>query len=214
MCRRPAVSTMTTSKPRFCASASAPVARATGSISPAGSCTRTPACSPTTDNCWIAAGRRTSVDTSSGCRPCFVSHFASLPAVVVLPEPCRPSISMTRGRSRRRRQPALRVAEQRQHLVADDLDDLLRRRQALEHVLVHRPIAHAIDERLDDLEVDVGFEQRQPDLAQRRLDGLLGEPVSPRSERKTSWRRVLSESNMAGSAALTCSGANAYRKGV
>ena len=51
MCSRPAVSTMTTSNPPFFASASAPAARFTGSISPAGSWTRTPACLPTTDNC-------------------------------------------------------------------------------------------------------------------------------------------------------------------
>ena len=97
----------------------------------------------------------------------------SLPVVVVLPEPCRPSSRITRGRACDARQAALRVAEERQHLVADDPDDLLRRRQALEHVLIDRAIADAIDERLDDLEVDVGLEQRQADLAQRRLDGLL-----------------------------------------
>ena len=83
---------------------------------------------------------------------------------------------MTRGRLRRRRQAALGVAEERHHLVADDLDDLLRRRQAAEHVLPHRPVAHAVDERLDDLEVDVGFEQREPNLAQRRLDVLRRQP--------------------------------------
>ena len=76
----------------------------------------------------------------------------------------------------RRRQPARRVAEQRQHLVADDADDLLRRRQALEDLLVDRAIAHAVDERLDDLEVDVRFEQRHPDLAERGLDGRFRQP--------------------------------------
>ena len=49
-------------------------------------------------------------------------------------------------------------------------------RQALQDRLVHRLVADAIDERLDDLEVDVGFEQRQPDLAQRGLDVLGREP--------------------------------------
>ena len=161
---------MTTSNPRLVASATAPLARATGSICPAGSCTRTPAFCPTTFSCWIAAGRLTSVETSSGWRPCFVSHIASLPAVVVLPAPCSPSSRMTRGRLRGRLQAALGVAEQRDHLVADDLDDLLRRREAAEHVLPHRPVANAVDERLDDLEVDVRLEQREADLAQRGLD--------------------------------------------
>ena len=87
---------------------------------------------------------------------------------------------MTRGPLRRRLQAALGVAEERQHLVADDLDDLLRRRQAPQDVLPHRPVAHAIDERLDDLEVDVGFEQRQPNLAQRRLD--VAPSAAPRRE--------------------------------
>ena len=62
-----------------------------------------------------------------------------------------------------------------EHLVADDADDLLRRRQALEDFLVDRAIAHAIDESLDDLEVDVRLEQRHPDLAQREFDRLRRE---------------------------------------
>ena len=74
------------------------------------------------------------------------------------------------------RQAAFGVAEERQHLVADDLDDLLPGRQALQDRLVHGLVADAIDERLDDLEVDVGFEQRQPDLAQRGFDMLGREP--------------------------------------
>jgi hypothetical protein len=76
----------------------------------------------------------------------------------------------------RRLQPALGIAEQGHHFVADDLHDLLRRRQALQHILSHRAVADTIHERLDDLEVDVGFEQRQPDLAERRLDVLGGQP--------------------------------------
>ena len=75
----------------------------------------------------------------------------------------------------RRRQSALRVAEQRQHLVAHDPHDLLRRGQAAQHFLVDRLVADAVDERLDDLEVDVGLEQRHADFPQRDLDGLLRE---------------------------------------
>ena len=72
-------------------------------------------------------------------------------------------------------QPALGIAEQREQLIANDLDDLLARGQALEDRLIHRPIAHAIDERLDDLEVDVRFEQRQPDFPEGVLDRGLRE---------------------------------------
>ena len=72
-------------------------------------------------------------------------------------------------------QAALGVAEQREQLVADDLDDLLTRRQALEHRLIHRAVTHAIDERGYDLEVDVGLEQGRTDLAERGFDGLFSE---------------------------------------
>jgi hypothetical protein len=74
---------------------------------------------------------------------------------------------------------ALRVAEQRQHLVADDPDDLLRRCQTLENVLVDRAIAHAVDERLHDLDVDVRFEQRHPDFPEGHLHGLRRQPRLP-----------------------------------
>ena len=73
-------------------------------------------------------------------------------------------------------QSAFGVAEQRDHFVSNDLDDLLRRRQAAEHVLPQRPIAHPVDERLDDFEIDVGFEQRQTNLPQRRFDVLRRQP--------------------------------------
>ena len=75
-----------------------------------------------------------------------------------------------------RLEPAFGIPEQRHHLVADDLDDLLRRRQAAEDRLVHGAIADAVDERLDDLEIDVGFEQREANLAQCDLDVLRREP--------------------------------------
>ena len=176
MCSRPAVSTISVSNPRFFTAASAPGARADRIHLARRVVHAHPDLLASTDNCSIAAGRRTSVDTSIGWRPCFCSHFASFADVVVLPEPCRPSISMTRGDARRRRQAARRLAEQREHLVAHDADDLLRRRQAPQDVFADRLGAHALDERLDDAEVDVRFEQRQPDLAQRRVDRLLGEP--------------------------------------
>ena len=77
---------------------------------------------------------------------------------------------------RRRLEAAVRVAEERHHLVADDLDHLLRRREAAENILPHGTVANTVDERLDDLEVDVGFEQREANLAQRGLDVLFRQP--------------------------------------
>ena len=81
----------------------------------------------------------------------------------------------------RRLQSPFGAPEERDHLVADDLDDFLRGRQAAQDVLprlhrVHRPVADAVDECLDDLEVDVGLQERQADLAQRGLDVLGREP--------------------------------------
>ena len=70
----------------------------------------------------------TSVDTSSGCAPASSATSPSLPAVVVLPEPCSPSSRIDARPLASSLQPAFGVAEERQHLVADDLDDLLRRR--------------------------------------------------------------------------------------
>ena len=52
-------------------------------------------------------------------------------------------------------------------LLVDDLDDLLARGEALQHLLAERALAHVATKSLDDLEVDVGLEQREPDLAHR-----------------------------------------------
>ena len=48
-------------------------------------------CAPTTCNCFIAAGLYTSQATNKGFFPSFLSRLASLPAVVVLPEPWSPT---------------------------------------------------------------------------------------------------------------------------
>ncbi len=64
---------------------------------------------------------------------------------------------------------------QRRQLLVDDRHDLLARREALGHVGAERPLAYARDEVLDDLEVDVGLEQRKADLAHRAGDRILVE---------------------------------------
>ena len=48
-------------------------------------------------------------------------------------------------------------------------------REALRHVRAERPLAHARDELLDDLEVDVRLEQREADLAHGAGDRVLVE---------------------------------------
>ncbi len=160
MCSRPAVSTMTTSKPLLRASASAP-RRAPHRIE-------------------IARGivhahtglLRDDRELLDGRRPPHVGRHQNR----VLPLLRQPPAQLPRrrrlaralqaeqeddARARlRRRQPPGAVAEERQHLVAHDPHDLLRRRQALEDRLIDRLVPDPIDERLDDLEVDVGLEQR------------------------------------------------------
>jgi hypothetical protein len=68
-------------------------------------------------------------------------------------------------------------AHQLGQLLVDDLDDLLSRREALQHLLAERPLSDAGDEVAHDLEVDVGLEQREPDLAHRTRDRFLVEPA-------------------------------------
>ena len=78
---------------------------------------------------------------------------------------------------RRAAERELRVgrAHQLGQLLVDDLHDLLAGLEALQHVLAERALADRGDELLDDLEVDVGLEQREADLARRARDGLLVE---------------------------------------
>jgi hypothetical protein len=52
---------------------------------------------------------------------------------------------------------------------------MLRRGQAPEHFLADRLLANAVDKRFHDPEVDVGFEQRETNLAKRSIDGRFGE---------------------------------------
>ncbi len=60
------------------------------------------------------------------------------------------------------------VAAQRlDQLVADDLDHLLGGRQRGQHLFALRLFLDGFDELLDDAEMDVGFEQRHANLAQR-----------------------------------------------
>ncbi len=64
-------------------------------------------------------------------------------------------------------------------LFVDDLDELLGRCQALEHLDAHGPFLDLGDELLDDLVVDVGLEQGEPDLARGALDILLRQLALP-----------------------------------
>ena len=73
---------------------------------------------------------------------------------------------------------AVACAEEVDELVVDDLDDLLTGGEAVEDVAADRLLADARHEVLDDLEVDVGFEQGEPDLAHSRVHVGLADPAA------------------------------------
>src|SRR5439155_10821023 len=88
--------------------------------------------------------------------------------------------------------------------------DLLRRRQTAQHLLAHRAVADAVNEGLDDLEIDVGLEQCEPNLAQRRLNQVFSEPPLS-AEGLENVLQACAEGVKHWP--LTCSSANAYRSG-
>ena len=61
-------------------------------------------------------------------------------------------------------------AHERRQFVADDLHHLLARRQAAHDVLSEGLLTNPLHKVLDDLKVDVRFQERQPDFARRLLD--------------------------------------------
>ena len=72
------------------------------------------------------------------------------------------------------------ATEQRRQLVVEDFDDLLSRRDAAQHLLPERLLAHARDERLGHLEVHVRLQQREAHLTHRVGDvGLADRAVAP-----------------------------------
>jgi hypothetical protein len=93
-----------------------------------------------------------------------------------LPEPWRAD-HRDHGRVAAEVEDPVAASEQLDELVVDDLHDLLAGVEALEDVLADRLLADGRDELLDDLEVDVGLEQREPDLAHGGIDVGLADPT-------------------------------------
>src|SRR5207244_898912 len=79
---------------------------------------------------------------------------------------------------------------QRGQLLVHGLHDLLPGREALQHLLADRSLSNLRDEVLDDLEVDVRFEQRKPDLAHRTRDRLLVQLSTPAKVAKGALQAV------------------------
>ena len=95
VCRRPAVSAISTSAPRALADCSASKITAAGSAPGDCATTGTRLRSPQTCSCSIAAARKVSPAASTTSWPASRSARASLPIVVVLPEPFTPTTRIT-----------------------------------------------------------------------------------------------------------------------
>ena len=65
------------------------------------------------------------------------------------------------------------AAHQPGQLLVDDLHHLLARIEALQHLGAEAALLQRLGEAFDDLEVDVGLEQGEADLAHRRVDVAL-----------------------------------------
>ena len=74
-------------------------------------------------------------------------------------------------------QPPGLAAEDGDELLVDDLDDLLRRVQRAGYLLTAGPLLDRRDELAHHRQGDVGLEQRDADLARRRVDVGVGEPA-------------------------------------
>ena len=135
------------------------------------------ACSASCANCSCAAGRCVSrLASSTFRRSRSRSRSASLPDVVVLPEPCRPTIRIGIGAGGVQVERDRALAAQRlDHHVVDDLDHLLAGRDRGQHLGADGPLAHLGDEVAHHRQRHVGVQQREADLAQRLGDVGLGQ---------------------------------------
>ena len=126
----------------------------------------------------MAAGRCKSAATSRGLRPFAESKRASLPHVVVLPDPWKAA-------EHQDRRPGLLESDRRvdrphqlDQFVMDDLDDLLLGPDALDQFGPDRPLRDLDHELLNDVIVHVGFEERVADLLEPLFDIGLGQHAS------------------------------------
>ena len=128
-----------------------------------------------------AAGRRR--PRRRPCSACPGAWRASRMAVV-LPEPWRPAHQDHRGAARGEDQVAAGAAHQRGELVVDRLDHRLARVERLRDLLAGEALLERGGEVLDDLEVDVGLEQREPHLAEGLVHVVLGELARANERRR------------------------------
>ena len=97
VCRRPAVSIRTTSRPRALADEIASKTTAAGSDPGRARTKSAPTRCAHTSSCSVAAARKVSAAQITGCSPASVRVRANRPTVVVLPVPFTPTTITTRG---------------------------------------------------------------------------------------------------------------------
>ena len=100
------------------------------------------------------------------CSGASVSRLAILAEVVVLPEPCRPTIMTTTGAGAFRSMADAFGAQHVDQFVMDDLDDHLAGLDRLQNLGANRLGAYLVGEGAHDIERHVGLEQRTAHLAQ------------------------------------------------
>ena len=126
-------------------------------------------------------------------------RLASLAVVVVLPEPCRPTIMIGTGAGALRSIGSPRVPSDVDQLVVNDLHDHLARRHRFDDLDRRRLALHLVDEGAHHVERDVGFEQgdgalratphrRPPRSARRAASGGRGCRRVVRRANRTSCR--------------------------
>ena len=104
----------------------------------------------------------------------------SFAVVVVLPEPCRPTIMIATGGTRIEIDGLAVGAERGDEFVMDDLHHHLAGRHRLDHGGADRLLADLVGEAADHVERDVGLEQRAAHLAHRGIDVGFRQRTAPR----------------------------------
>ena len=178
---RPAVSSMTTSKPPSRAASIARRAICTGDWPATIGSVSTPTCLPSTASCSIAAGRlRVERGHQHAAAAAVGEALGDLRGRRGLARTLQPHHHDGHRRHGVEIDGAGLLAEHRDELIVDDLHDHLPGRHRLQHLGADGARAHLVGERAHHLERDVGLEQRTADLAQGRVDVLLGQRAAAR----------------------------------
>ena len=180
--RRPAVSTITRSRPGRCGRPRCRAARWPPRRCPSSRCTGTSICAPSTAQL-LGGGRAVHVAGHEHRRAALGVEVArELGRAGRLARALQARHQDDGRRLGRQRQGDVGLAHQRGQLVAHDLHDLLVGRERLHHLGALGARRDGRRQLLHHRQADVGLEQRQPDRPHRRVDVGLGElPAAPQA---------------------------------